>query len=714
MTSPISKISSLTIGTVESVAPDEIKVLLDIDSPRNTALNTGVPTPFPRINSFVLLPNESGAVVGIVVWLGVERSAYPKRQGLKDFGLIDLPFPLRKMAVCPIGTLLSEKNKWRLERGVQSFPSVGDPVILPTRDQTIAIVTGQGKDSRVPLGTCPIAHDAPIAVDPDKLFGRHLAVLGNTGSGKSCTLAALVRSAVESAQKSIKKPEIPAGAEEAQSGKDNPNARFIILDPNGEYSKCFQDLGAGCRVFQVPPLTNTDAAEFTLPAWMWNSSEWAAVAQAAPRAQRPLLQEALRNLRSNKQITLTIENRLFARCKSLDSFLLQYAGTGAIGFQSSNNCGQQLTRFWEDVSNYAQELSGDIKARTERAAAAIKQILDNRMWTGRDGRTGFNDFGDTDLSSVGQWLQNIFQGFPQGENAGSVNEDSPLPFDPLVLAEHLESLAMQEGGSASQFISTLTMRIKGIMSDPRMNGVINPDSSVSLKDWLDLHVGSDGGGNGPVAVIDLSLVPYEILHLVIAVSSRLILESLQRYRKLNNQNLPTVLVLEEAHTFVAKRLPRGDEIPSPADMCRGIFERVAREGRKFGLGLVLSSQRPSELSETVLSQCNSYLLHRITNDRDQELISRLVPDNARGLLRELPSLPTRHCILLGIASKVPALVEVKHLEDGQRPESDDPDFWNVWTNEEPRPIDWDKITSDWAGSEAGADDDSLQESGDAQ
>jgi hypothetical protein len=92
----------------------------------------------------------------------------------------------------------------------------------------------------------------------------------------------------------------------------------------------------------------------------------------------------------------------------------------------------------------------------------------------------------------------------------------------------------------------------------------------------------------------------------------------------------------------------------------------------------------------------------------------LVPDNARGLLRELPSLPTRHCILLGIASKVPALVEVKHLEDGQRPESDDPDFWKVWTNEEPRPIDWDKITSDWAGSEAEADDDSPQEGGDSQ
>ncbi len=712
MTSPISKISSLTIGTVESVAPDEIKVLLDIDSPRNTALNTGVPTPFPRINSFVLLPNESGAVVGIVVWLGIERSAYPKRQGLKDFGLIDLPFPLRKMAVCPIGTLLSEKSKWRLERGVQSFPSVGDPVILPTRDQTIAIVTGQGKDGRVPLGTCPIAHDAPIAVDPDKLFGRHLAVLGNTGSGKSCTLAALVRSAVESAQASIKKPDNTASGEDAQGEKIIPNARFIILDPNGEYSKCFQDLGSGCRVFQVPPLTNTDAKEFSLPAWMWNSSEWAAVAQAAPRAQRPLLQEALRNLRSNKQITLTIENRLIARCKSLKSFLLQYAGTGASGFPANTNCGQQLSRFIEDITSYCSSLTGDIKTRTERAAAAITQVIDSRKWTGNGGRTGFNDFGDNDINTVDQWIENIFQGFPQADDAGMVNEDSPLPFDPQVLAEHLESLAMQEGGSTSQFISTLTMRIKGIMSDPRMNGVINPESSLSLKDWLELHVGSDGGANGPVAVIDLSLVPYEILHLVIAVASRLILESLQRYRKINNKNLPTVLVLEEAHTFVAKRLPHGDEIPSPADMCRGIFERIAREGRKFGLGLVLSSQRPSELSETVLSQCNSFLLHRITNDRDQELISRLVPDNARGLLRELPSLPTRHCILLGIASKVPALIEVKHLSDAQRPESDDPDFWKVWTNEEERPIDWDRITSEWTGADS--DDNPPPETGGTQ
>src|SRR5690242_2044183 len=112
MTTAIERIATLTVGTVESVAPGEIKVLLELDAPQDTALNTGTPTRFPRINGYVLIPNESGAVVGLVVWLGVERSAFPKRTGLKDFGLIDLPFPLRKMTLTPVGTLVesSENN----------------------------------------------------------------------------------------------------------------------------------------------------------------------------------------------------------------------------------------------------------------------------------------------------------------------------------------------------------------------------------------------------------------------------------------------------------------------------------------------------------------------------------------------------------------------------------------------------------------------------
>ncbi|WMI72161.1 ATP-binding protein [Aminobacterium sp. MB27-C1] len=693
MTSPISNISMRTVGTVESVSSDEIKVLLDIDAPRNIALNTGVPISFPKINSFLLLPNEVGAVVGSVIWVGVERSAYPKRQGLKDFGLIDLPFPLRKMILTPIGTLTSKEGQWKLERGVQSFPSVGDPVILPTQEQSIAIVTNYEKNSRLKIGTCPTAHNALIQVDPDKLFGRHLAVLGNTGSGKSCTLAVLIRSSVEAAQSNLKQEESDPKRDEQK----NTNARFIILDPNGEYSNCFQDLGSGCRVFKVPPFEYKSAEEFVLPAWMWNSSEWAAVAQAAPKAQKPLLQTALRDLRSGYSQELNLRTRIQTRCNLVLKWLLGFEGKGATGFPENKDCGTMLHAFQEDINIYKSDLAaGDvlIKPMSDLGKELDKIYKENFI----DNKKYYGDFSDSSLSKIIKLIKEVLAQYPQKKQYISANEDMPIRFDASNLANYLEVLASQQSGNSSQYIPMMVMRIKTMLSDSRMKDVVNPNDPPSLQEWLEKYIGSNQGENGPVAVIDLSLVPYEILHLVIAITSRLIIEALQRYKKLYKENLPTVLVLEEAHTFVAKKMPHGDEIPTPADMCRCIFERIAREGRKFGLGLVLSSQRPSELSETVLSQCNTFLLHRITNDRDQELVSRLVPDTTRGLLKELPSLPKRHCILLGVTSKIPVLVEVKDLKKEQQPESEDPDFWDVWTFQKERKVDWSKIANIWIGT----------------
>lgn len=699
MNTPISHITSRAIGTVESVSPDEIRVLIDTDAPRNTALNTGTPLSFPRINSFVLLPNEVGAVVGTVISLGVERSAYPKRQGLKDFGLIDLPFPLRKMTLSPLGTIKYGDTTWILERGVQSYPSVGDTAILPTKEQTIAIVTGQGKDSRIHLGTCPSAHDAAVTVDSDKLFGRHLALLGNTGSGKSCTLAALIRSSFQSAEKVVK-----------EKGNINPNARFILLDPNGEYSTCFEDLGTGCRVYQVPPISKENNMPFHLPAWMWNSSEWSSIAQAAPKTQKPILQTALRDLRSNGGSTrLDIKTRIYGRCRNIYLILKNFEGKGTSNWQENNQVGQNLKTLSKDVTNYITriEKGGEHRDDTKfvrtlnELTTCVQTILKlNKEENNKISNNKFINFGgfsDTDISIILKKLDKIFLLYPINDHEFSINEDSPIEFSTNELANYLEVIASNQGGNTNQYIASMVMRIKAMLADTRMKEVISPDDDISLVEWLENHIGKNNGAHGAISVIDLSLVPHEILHLVIAVASRLIFEALQRYRKVYNNILPTVLVLEEAHTFVAKKMSYGEEYMSPSDMCRSTFEKIAREGRKFGLGLVLSSQRPSELSETVLSQCNSFLLHRITNDRDQELIHRLVPDTTRGLLKELPSLPTRNCILLGIASKVPTLLEVMELSKKQRPESEDPDFWDVWTLNESREVRWEEIVDNWVG-----------------
>ena len=183
MTTPVERLSGLVVGVVESVAPDEVRVLLELDTPHSTALNAGVPAGFPRLNGYVLVPNEAGATVAYITWIGIERSPYPKRGGLKDFGLIDLPFPLRKMSLSPVGTLTSRRDRtsgatvYELSRGVIAFPSVGDQVLIPTPSQVEAIVGAKDDDKRVRIGSSPMGSNAAIMVDPDKIFGRHLAVL---------------------------------------------------------------------------------------------------------------------------------------------------------------------------------------------------------------------------------------------------------------------------------------------------------------------------------------------------------------------------------------------------------------------------------------------------------------------------------------------------------------------------------------------------------
>src|ERR1700674_5000131 len=138
---PFEYIESLRVGTVDFVSPDEIKVALDIEAPESVALNAGGPRPFPRVNSYMLIPVDDGYLVGQIEWLTVERSAFPKRRGMQDFELIDLPYPLRKMSLNPLGTLhkLSVNSggpeKYSFRRGADALPSIGAGVLLPTDEQ---------------------------------------------------------------------------------------------------------------------------------------------------------------------------------------------------------------------------------------------------------------------------------------------------------------------------------------------------------------------------------------------------------------------------------------------------------------------------------------------------------------------------------------------------------------------------------------------------
>jgi hypothetical protein len=698
MTTPIERLSNLVVGAVESVSPDEVRVLLDLDAPHATALNTGTPAAFPRINGYVLIPNEAGATVAYIAWIGIERSPYPKRSGFKDFGLVDLPFPLRKMSVSPVATLTSRRDrasdsvKYELLRGVIAFPSVGDQVLMPTPAQVEAIVGANDTDKRVRIGTSPMASNVAIMVDPDRLFGRHLAVLGNTGSGKSCTVAGLIRWSIEAAQKSINDPARP------------PNMRFIVLDPNGEYATAYADLPHCVRFFKPGDEDNP----FMLPAWMWNSHEWTAVTNAQPGAQRPILLQALRNLRAGRalreplHIGIVRQVRLF-RGRTL-AYIADGSGSSYTDYIPLMNCCQAFTNLDQVMRDFHDRIQDDDPAREEIDAlsTAAQDFFDRHaVWNATANRRYYNAPNVAEFNAFLPLFDAVEAALPEVAHEEEISEDAPTPFDVRQMADYVEALSADSTSNPNiaNFIATLTLRIRSMLENRRLAVVIAPENPTTFGDWLASLLGTTGAANGQVAIVDLSLVPSDIVHIVIAVLARIVFEASQRYQKHDEQGkaLPTALVLEEAHTFVRRGTDNEADIVSPARLCREAFERIAREGRKFGLGLVLSSQRPSELSPTVLAQCNTFLLHRIVNDADQNLVARLVPDNIGGLLRELPSLPSRQAILLGWATPIPVLVEVDELPEDQRPRSADPDFWDVWTLAKERAVDWTAIANDWSG-----------------
>ena len=533
-----------------------------------------------------------------------------------------------------------------------------------------------------------MANDTPVLVDPNKMFGRHLAVLGNTGSGKSCSVAGLIRWSLD------------AAAHARVDDVDAPNARFIVLDPNGEYSKAFDDVGGGARVFRVPPVKEGEN-RLRVPAWMWNGHEWSSVANAQPGAQRPLLLQGIRELKSGEAAALPHEVKVTRYVASYRTRLSSMLAQGPSAFGETAKQRYACVDFLNKMAEDFRDFSDRVKDENVQTALSSISVRAGETIQRRTNKGGYPiDFTVKDIQDLFEASGELLKMLPEAPPPPPVGEDAPNWFDVHLLADHLDQIAQDQGGNVAGFISTLGLRIRSMVADARLGSVIGDDDKLSFSDWLADYIGADQANTGSVAVIDLSLVPTEIIHTVVAVLGRLVFEALQRYRRLHpeGRSLPTAIVLEEAHSFIRKG--RDDDLSSAAALCRETFERIAREGRKFGLGMVLSSQRPSELSATVLAQCNTFLLHRIVNDVDQDLIRRLVPDNVGGLLRDLPSLPSRQAVLLGWATPMSILVEMTELHEDHRPQSADPDFWEVWTGSEERKIDWDSVADDWMGKVA--------------
>jgi uncharacterized protein len=264
--------------------------------------------------------------------------------------------------------------------------------------------------------------------------------------------------------------------------------------------------------------------------------------------------------------------------------------------------------------------------------------------------------------------------------------DSPIPYKLNELVQRLERDNTTKGvgktgpvkgeweDRLTRFISRLTAKAE----DRRYGFMFKPTEAALKYDWLAKQIAkllAPGEGKYGIKVVDFSEVPSDVLPVVTGVFARLLYDV--QFWMQPEKRTPFVFVCDEAHLY----LPVREDAGAVEKQALYSFERIAKEGRKYGVSLLVVSQRPSDVSRTILSQCNNFLILRLTNDQDQNVVRRLMPDSLAGVLDGLPLLDTGEALLLGDAILLPARIKLKF--PAIEPLSQTRNFWQEWGEKAP-------------------------------
>lgn len=720
------------IGRVVAVDTAQVSIELNRDLKGMSRSTYEGPQEVGRINSYVIIPVGARRLVAMVTRVVLVEEAEMKA----DRTMVALPAARRLMKATLIGTI----DGASFRQGVSLFPVLDSPVHLAARSDLDAIfgpIDAESSDLPdperpgfcIPIGESAVVQDRPIRIDPDAFFGKHAAILGSTGSGKSCTIASLLQSIRE--QPAVKR------------------TTCVILDTNGEYRAAFQsqdegswkDVGPG-KCLYIPSDPRKEADRLVIPYWFLNAEDFLRLFRAKEGLQAPVLLRALRLARAGTvnagapaasvEVLRTACRKLRAHCDN-DMPAQQWAIPMNIRDECADGLryratfpehvrtldaafGPDLARSWESALRRIQEIAQEVTSKDDKKDAQKKGLGATRLQQIRDL-----------LDPVIERLNHIIAEHPQG--GADVSPDQPCHFDRDQFLESALETAMREqaesgnSGRVRDACGPMFLRIRRFFEDPRFRFLFDSYPSAThilsafLRDLLGIGATTDalildqnevpesglpfydrqrsGFGSADIVILDLSLLAAEVLENVTALIGRLILEFLQRLGEYGGDqargSLPVVLVLEEAQNYIPQ--PRFGEEESIA---RVVFERIAREGRKFGLSLVVASQRPSELSKTVLSQCSSFIVHRLQNPEDLRYFKEIVPGIYGPMLEQIPALAPQTALVLGECVPAPALVKIR--EARPVPRSRDPRFYAYWTCEDVPRIDVEAICAAWEGS----------------
>jgi len=553
--------STSSIGQVLSCSPEAIIVLVDelkVFEEHKAALQVGR---YLRIaqgnNDFTVAAIRNARGI-----LGQDTESNPKWQ-----------FHIECQAV---GTLVDGNT---FERASVLLPVPTEPV-FPADKDTLDKLFAEDADYQFPLGQLSLNRATAMKIHGDRFFSKHIAIVGSTGSGKSCTVARILHDVVGIADE-----------KNTSIGKQN-NSHVVIFDIHDEYTAAFT-----LQKEQNFTLNRLDIDSLKLPYWLMNSEELESMFIESNE------QNSYNQVSQFKQAVILNKERHNPGIKEMTYDTPVYFS---------------ITEVYRYIENVNREMIGREDGENK------PKLLDGTLVEDRKDH----------------YFDKIQTFVPQSQSKGFKATNGPF------------------NGEFNRFVSRLETKL----TDKRLRFLLQPakpdGSPFRTEDFEQImkqFVGYLNKAN--VTIVDLSGIPFEVLSITVSLISRLIFDFCFHYSKLRHErdalnDVPVMIICEEAHNYI----PQEDDAAYRSS--RKSLERVAKEGRKYGLSLMVVSQRPSEVSETIFAQCNNFLALRLTNNADQNYVKRLFPDNSSGITDILPNLAPGECVVVGDAVLLPAVIQM--------------------------------------------------------
>lgn len=579
---------------------------------------------FAQLNSYVIVPYQNYYIVAEVSGVREKDLNVPFSNPTEQ--ILSKIQAGKYLEVLPIGTIKDDQ----FDFGVSVYPTLYSDVLyikeqeLDTIFKTNSNKKPIGNDkymyTSLPIGKSIIFPDYEVKIDIDKFFGSHSAVLGNTGSGKSCTIASMLQTLYKLENNSA------------------TGSTFIFFDVNGEYKQAFENLKDNKDIQVTNFSIDTEATneKFQLPHWFLNIDEWALLLKASEKSQLPILRNALG---FTQNLSQEIISHIYA-CNIM-----------------------YVYEHWESSVTKRQRIISLIDKS--------KIAIDYSKLDAKFGNFPTKQEEDNFKISVKNHIKE------------DVNIDLKFNsdyFDFKDLEQALENAILYEEYHGNKqirdYCSSMITRFKSIKEREDFKFLTTTQNDKNIDEYICSLLGIEKQEDNAikknqVIIIDLNSANDETVEVISCVISRLIFEKLKTAK--NRNQFPINLVLEEAHRYISTESGKifGD--------ANRIFERIAKEGRKYGMFLLVSSQRPSELSRTVLSQCSNFIVHRIQNPEDLSHIRQITPHISETILKRLPSIPTQHALIFGHSVNLPTTFKVN--EANPKPKSDNNEISKNWFKE---------------------------------